>query len=188
MELSPPGPTKDWLHDRAAASGKSSASRNTAFGNEKSLQGISGRRRAEDYRFPTSPRRGPRNRRRERGRQVDAGQDPVRRGRALGGRNSSRRRSHPDRWPRVCAALWDRDGLSGDQSCAVADRRAKSLSGRREILQSPEGHLYRGAAVSAVPQLPRRPHGDCPVARHREAPNGRDRAGGASQRQSHHLR
>jgi hypothetical protein len=136
MELSPRGLTKDWLHDRAAAPANT-AFRNSAFGNEKGLQGISGRCRAEEYRFPTSPRRGPRDRRRERGRQVDAGQDPVRRGCALGGRNSPRRRSHRDRWSRACATVRDRDGLSGNGRTPIRafprDREARLALLRRGL-------------------------------------------------------
>ena len=103
-------------------------------------------------------------------------------------RNPPRRPADPDRRPGLRAAIRHRDGLSGDQSRPLDDGRAKPLSRRREVLQPPAGHLYRSAAIPSVAELSGRPDGDGPVARHRQAADGRNRARGSPQGESHHLR
>ena len=86
------------------------------------------------------------------------------------------------------AAIRDRDGLPGDEPRPDADGRAKSLSGRREVLQPSAGNLYRRAATASVAEFSSRSDGDRPVARHREAADGRNRARGPSRSQNHYLR
>ena len=75
--------------------------RNAAPGDARRRQGISRRRRAEGHRLRFAARRSARHLRRERRRQVDAGQDPLRRGRADARRNPPRRAAHPDRRTRA---------------------------------------------------------------------------------------
>ena len=152
-------------------------------------QGISRRRRAEEYRLRPAARRSARDSGRERRRQVDAGQDPLRR------RHAARRAKSGSTARRIqiagpacarrhgIAMVYQETSLVPD-----ADGRAKPLSGRRKVLQPPARHLYRGAAIASVAELSRRSDGDRPVARHREAADGRDRASGSSQGEDHHIR
>src|ERR1700722_19251011 len=164
------------------------ASRTAASGDEGRRQAIPRRRRAQEYRLRPPARRNSRHPWRERRREIDAGQNPLWRSDADARRNSSQWAGDPDRQPFSRAALWHCDGLPRDEPCSQYDGRAEPLSRRREVLQSPPRDLYRRTAIPAVAELSCRSYRDGSIARHRQAADGRDRARGSPQGESHHLR